>query len=186
MRVVDRVDDDPDTAIVVALPDVPAAQWDVTDEHTVATYPGNEEYPADAPIAVVVFQDTLAEAYPEYDGGHPIPPGELADRGIFLYTFPVPRLRPAPDGDDAPNEAANTGARPTDIASSAALDLDSELLTLAATLAERDLPVEYDTTEELIRVEQPDETYRIHPDGSVVGDGPLRTQLEDAVEEAFS
>lgn len=45
LRVVDRDDEDPDPAAVSNTPGVPADEWTVDYEHTVASYPGNEPIP---------------------------------------------------------------------------------------------------------------------------------------------
>lgn len=91
-RVLDRDDDDPDEAVVVNCPDVTAADWDV-GERTVATFPGNEPYAADADVMVVVFRDDLDEYAPGYAGDEPLPVADLADVGVPHYAFPEPRLR---------------------------------------------------------------------------------------------
>ncbi len=175
-RVVDRDDDDPDVAVVVARPDATAVEWDVDDEHTVATFPGNEPYSDDAPVVVVVFRDALDKAVPEYDGADPLSLRDLADRGVSFYTFPAPRLAPAPDGDADQDQDGEPGAPKP----------DPTLLALTDHLVDRGVTVEYDAGDEVLRAEKLGEMYRIYPDGTVDGDGALRDRLEAVVDEVVS
>lgn len=93
-RVEDSEAEDSDTGVIVAVPDKTADEWDVHGEgHTVATYPGNEEYPDDARIVVVVWQDSFADAgLDDYEGNEPLDLSKLAEAGVPHYTFPAPRL----------------------------------------------------------------------------------------------
>ena len=163
-QVVDRDDADPDTAVVVARPDATAAEWDVDAEHTVATFPGNEDYPEDARVSVVVFQDTLAEEFPEYDGETPLAPSALSDRDVPFFVFPAPRLSPV-ESDDVDTEDTATP--------------DPALVTLAEELRGRGMAVEQDAEAGVLRAEKLGEWYTIHPDGRVSGDGALAGRLED-------
>lgn len=89
----DSHDDDPDDARVVNVPPVTADEWQPDDDHTVATYPGNEDYDDDAQVVVIVFEDDLAEhGFGDWDGGKPLALSELAEQSIPYYAFPAPRL----------------------------------------------------------------------------------------------
>lgn len=85
---------------VITVPGVPAAEWNADDEHTVASYSGTEPYPADAPIAVVVFPDELDEHGLIVDEP-PLKLAELASQGVSDFAFPTPRLQIFGDGDGA-------------------------------------------------------------------------------------
>jgi len=92
-RVHDSHDDDPDDARVVALPDKPAHEWDVDGEHSVATFPGNEDYPDDAPVVVIVFEDELAASgLDDWSGDDEIALSQLAEQGVDHFAFPAQRL----------------------------------------------------------------------------------------------
>lgn len=98
LLVVDRDDEDPDPAAVINTPSVPADEWTVDDEHTVASYPGNVQYPDDAPIAVVVFPEEIDEHGLAVDEP-PLKLTELASQGVSYFAFPTPRLQIVGDGD---------------------------------------------------------------------------------------
>lgn len=89
----DSHDDEPDQAVVVSIPGILCDEWEANDEHTVATYPGNEEYPDDAPVVVVVFKDELeAAGYGDYEGEHALDLSELAEQSVPYFAFPPQRL----------------------------------------------------------------------------------------------
>ena len=94
----DREDDDPDPAIVVNTPGAPADEWDVSRlDKTVAE--DNSEYPSDAEIITVVFEENLNEAFPNWEANNPITYATLEERNIQHYSFPDPRLEPAEPTD---------------------------------------------------------------------------------------
>lgn len=160
-RVVDRDDEAPSVAVVVALPDATADEWDATPTKTVAEFPGNEEYPDEARVVVVVFEEELAEAgFDDYAGAEPLDLGVLADAGVDYYAFPAPRLEvvePAPE-------------------------LDDDLVAIADRLRDGGMSVEIDTEEGVVRGEKLGEEYVVDADGVVEG-GSLRERVEEAVAE---
>lgn len=158
-RVIDRDDVEPDTAIVVHRPGVPATDWDVDGYHTVATFPGNGDYPGDDPVLIVVFEDVLTDTRPGYAGNREIPLTELNRDGTPFYAFPASRLKPLnPDPDP-----------------------DPELVAIGERLADGGMTVEIDGSENVVRAEKLGETYTVSPNGSVTGDGVLRDRVETVV-----
>ena len=90
----DREDDDPDPAIVVNTPGAPADEWDVPRfDKTVAE--DNPEYPPDAEIITVVYEENLIESFPNWEANNPITYATLDERSVQYYSFPDPRLEPA-------------------------------------------------------------------------------------------
>jgi ParB family chromosome partitioning protein len=89
--VVDRELDDPDTAVIVNTPKVPANGWEVYGDNTVAD--DNPEYPETDPIVIVVYRDTLQDARPDYEGRDLIRITELNEASIQWYAFPESRLQ---------------------------------------------------------------------------------------------
>lgn len=155
-RVVDADDAEPDPAIVVKCPDKRADEWDV-DEHTVATFPGNEQYADDAPVAVVVFENDVDEHDLELGDG-PVDLSTLAERDVPYYAFPAPRLElvdPAPEPPD-------------------------DLLAIADRLRDGGMNVEVDAREQVIRATKLGEEYVVTTDKVLVG-GALTAQIEDVV-----
>ena len=107
-RVVDRDADDPNTAVVVDLPDEPAYAYtiDALDgEPSVADL--NPDYGASAPVASVVFLGDLSEIAhrldpPEYQGldGEGVAEWFIEHReetDAAAYTYPIVRLREVSD-----------------------------------------------------------------------------------------
>lgn len=165
-RVVDRDDEDPDVAVVVNLPGETAAEWDVPErDMTVAE--DNPDYDAHAPVAVVVFEDTLEEYRPGYDRDREIP---LAYLDAPHYTFPAPRL-----------EVVEAGGEPD------LVEVPDTLATVEERLEGRaNVEPTVDGDEVVLGVEKLGEEYVIRADGSVEGDGAIRDRLESAVEEVVA
>lgn len=86
----DRNDDTPDDAIVVNIPPVPAREWDVFGEKTLAE--DNPDYPVDATTIVIVYEETLDEQLPDWERDSPIPIDDLIEVNVNYYAFPAPRL----------------------------------------------------------------------------------------------
>lgn len=89
----DRDDEEPNDAIVVNVPPVPASEWDVRAlEQTLAE--ANPDYPEDAQTVIVVFDETLAEYFERTDTTgeleSQIPIAELAAEHVQFYAFPAP------------------------------------------------------------------------------------------------
>ena len=102
MKVRDRESEDPENAVIVNLPSIPAKDYiayhnGVTD---VAVAEDNPQYDKYASVVVVVFEKTLSEEYPDYKGEEPIPLQILSSHNIDHYTFPPERLEII---DDPPN-----------------------------------------------------------------------------------
>jgi len=155
--VVDGDDADPDPAVVVNCPDATAEEWDVDGEQTVATFPGNREYPDAAPVVVVVFADVLRDAIGEYAGEEPLALNDLSDWGVSFYAFPAQRLVSADAGDSSVESDDGESSMPTP---------DPALETLAEELCGRDVTVDLDADAGVLRAEKLGETYTIHPDGT--------------------
>lgn len=85
------------TAIVLDVPDETATTT-VVDETGETIAELNPDYPSDAPVVVVAFQDELEE----HMDWTSLPDDELLDEaetaGVRTYTYPVPRLHPADCG----------------------------------------------------------------------------------------
>jgi hypothetical protein len=106
--VVDRDRNNPKPAIVVNRPPQTVDEWIAYTNTTVAE--DNPDYPADAPVIVVVYRHDLAEFdpdWPDHDG--PFSLAELNEAGVSHYSFPAPRLTSLVTDDNT--EATDT---PTD------------------------------------------------------------------------
>lgn len=167
--VLDREDDDPNTATVINCPPVSCDAWDVGEE-TVADH--NPEYDAEADVIVVAFDDDLDEAKPEYDGDEPIP---LAEIDVPTYAFPPGRLAnvdaSGDDGGDAPDAATSPlegfdGVR----------DLKERLEETS------DVDVRREDGKPVLALTKAGREYRIRTDGSV-SDGPFQSKLADVAAE---
>lgn len=97
--VVDRDTDDPNTAIVVALPDAPAYDYtlDALDgSPSIADL--NTEYAASGPVATVAFAGELDDARDVWREADPEALAGLCDdESVRTYTYPVERLRGVSD-----------------------------------------------------------------------------------------
>lgn len=143
---------------VVNVPPVLADTWEVDDEgHTVAEWPGNEEYPDDDRVVVTVFgaPSEVREQYPEWDAEDPLRLARIAERedGRY-YAWPASRL-----------EA-----------------VDPDTWGIRRALAEREL--EFREVKDGFAVEWLGDEYLVRPDGTVDADGHLADRLEDAVSDA--
>ena len=85
----DREDDDPDPAIVVNTPGAPADEWDISRfDKTVAE--DNPDYPSDAEIVTVVYEENLREAFSNWTANNPITCATLNERSVQHYSFSRP------------------------------------------------------------------------------------------------
>jgi hypothetical protein len=113
--VLDRDDDDPDPAVVANAPDIPAEDWTIPRlEKTIAE--DNPDYPADAPIALVVYVHHIEEneeALPEWDRENAVAISELTESSLSYYVFPQPRLHSAETGPESGTESSKS-PEPTD------------------------------------------------------------------------
>ncbi|MDQ2052945.1 ParB/RepB/Spo0J family partition protein [Natronolimnohabitans sp. A-GB9] len=78
--------------VVVNYPPIPAHDWQVHGRGTLAE--DNPDYPEDDRTAVVLFENTLEEHYPEYTGYEGIPMAQINADGVPYYAFPESRLEP--------------------------------------------------------------------------------------------
>ena len=102
----DRDDPDTDPAIVVNTPTVPANEWTIPRIDKTAAE-DNPEYPADAAVVVVVYEDVLEESLPNWERDDPIPLSDLNEAGVSHYSFPAPRLKQAHDEHSSPDESGD-------------------------------------------------------------------------------
>src|SRR5699024_7411195 len=69
-----------------------ADEWTAYRDTTVAE--DNPDYPEDAPVAVAVYRDELAEFDSNWDDRDtPYSLSDLGEAGVSHYSFPAPRLR---------------------------------------------------------------------------------------------
>lgn len=167
-RVIDSDDDDPDPAVVVNLPPVPASAWDLPAlGATVAEE--NPQYPSDADVAVVVFEHALVNSRPEYEGDDPIPIKEI---DAPWYAFPEPRLavigtfgeEPEPEPEPEPTTA---------------------LQAIAERLRAGGMSIEI-VEDDRLRASKLGQEYEVTDAGTVVGDGALRDRLREAISEVMT
>lgn len=161
-RVVDVDDDDPNEAVVVNRPPVPAAEWVayVDDGNEVTVADDNPGYDAEAEVVVVAFADELTAAHPTWDGDDPL---ALGGADCATYAFPPGRLDRV-DGTDP--EALLTDGQ-------AAL---RDRLAESATVA-----VEREADHAVLVVEKLGREHRIAPCGQV--SGPLAGRLQPIAAE---
>jgi hypothetical protein len=89
--VFDRDDDEADPALVVnCIPGASADDWNVLGDQTVAET--NPDYPADAPVIAVVFEEKFDADAIEWNREEPIALTEVNDSPMDYYSFPAPRL----------------------------------------------------------------------------------------------
>lgn len=111
-RVIDREEHPATPSVVVALPETLASEWVTYGGTTVAQ--ANPEYPADAPIVLVVDAADVETYLSEWDGETPLSQPALDETGVYYEAVPAPRFTtPEPDED-----ATDDGAGETDTASS--------------------------------------------------------------------
>jgi hypothetical protein len=108
--VLDRDDDDPDPAVVANAPSIPAEDWPIPWlEKTIAE--DNPDYPADAPIALVVYENHLEEneeALLEWDRENAVAISELTESSLSYYVFPQPRLHSAETGPESGTKSSES------------------------------------------------------------------------------
>lgn len=176
-------DDDPESrnlAVAVNTPPIPAAEWEVDDDTTVAEYPGNDPYPDSAPVVLVVFRDALAEWRPEFDGETPIPAADLVRGPCYGYAFPAPRLEVVGHlNDEANGEEDSTDEHDTD-------DTTPELVAIADALRERRVEdVRVADGADAVMCEKIGVTYHVAADGSVQESGRIAEKLEEIARDAL-
>ncbi|MFC4989370.1 hypothetical protein [Saliphagus infecundisoli] len=196
----DRDDDDPDPAIVVNTRDTPAEEWDLPRLDTTLAE-DNPDYPSDAPVVTVLFEDTLTDSFPDWDRNAPISYPTLDDSDLRYYSFPAPRLEsgeppeatdPATETDDEATSSSRTGECETDGPADADTDAEpstsdasqepSETVrTLQKRLDDGGMTTTIEDDNRTIRASKLGETYRVRPGEVLDGEGPFRSRLEDIV-----
>jgi len=94
-RVVDGDESDPNDAVVVWRPDdMTTADWTYeAGGETYTTAESNPDYPDDEQLVVVVFENILEEAWPEWTTANPNNLYEgVKERNLPLFGFPETRL----------------------------------------------------------------------------------------------
>lgn len=187
-------------AYVTTLPDATAEEWVAYEneegtETTVAE--DNPDYPADAPVVVVVHTTDVHYDLPNWNRYTRSPVNELEEADVLYYGFPAPRLvrdqhRPhAPEtqrGESETDEpttettSASSGDPDTDTEADTASGPSAALVALQRYLEINGMDVTIAADGDSVRVTTTDDSYRISFDGGVKGDGPQRSKLEEAVE----
>lgn len=177
-------------AYVTTLPDATAEEWVAYEdeegtETTVAE--DNPDYPADAPVVVVVHTTGVHYDLPDWNRYTRLSVSELEEADALYYGFPAPRLvrdqqRPhAPEiqRDESDTDKSTPSGDPdTDTAS----DPSAALVALQRYLETNGIDAAIAADGRSVRVTKADESYRVSLDG-VEGDGSHRSQLEEAVEK---
>lgn len=206
--VCDQEDDDPDPAIIVNIPGVPADEWNLPRFDTTIAE-DNPDYPADAPIITVLFEENLNHAFPTWEQDSPIAYDTLNERGLQYYSFPAPRLEPAdsPESsettDPEPNTPADTLPDNESTSPATADETPASALSASSTETSTDdsptkpsaavraleerlenggMTTELEADDYTIRATKLGDTYRVRPGEVLDGDGPLRSRLEDIVD----
>ena len=129
--VTDRDRNNPKSAIVVNCPPQTVNEWIAYTNTTVAE--DNPDYPADAPVVVVVYRHDLAEFdpdWPDHDGPYSL--ADLNEAGVSHYSFPAPRLRSFATDDTTEAPDASTGTTETESGSEAKTKPPEERATNAS------------------------------------------------------
>lgn len=197
----DRDDDDPSTGVVINLPGVRADEWDVSNQGTTVAE-DNPDYPADAPVVSILFEDYLAEEFPDWERDEPISHATLNERDIYCYTFPAPRLEPAeftdteaqsaidsdsdPDPDPEPEDESERDSEDasegdTETGTETAPEPPAAVRALEQRLTEGGMDTDIEDNGQIVRATKLGETYRVRPDEVVEGEGVLRNHLEEIV-----
>jgi hypothetical protein len=179
-QVYDQHDDDPDTAVVTTTPEIPAEDWDIPHlERTVAE--DNPDYPDDAPIAFVLFENQINGHFPDWDRDEPLTIDALLDAETTFYTFPHQRLESLNPDDENAEESTDTETESEDESDS---EPPAEVRDLKETLADRGLSAEIEADGQTVAAEKLGVTYRVQPGEVIDGDGPHRDKIEEIAVEA--
>jgi hypothetical protein len=195
--VLDRDGDEESSAYVTTLPDATAEEWvayeNEGEEITVAE--DNPEYPADAPVVVVVHGTSVHFDLPDWNRYTPLSVEELEDVDTdypLYYAFPAPRLvrdQKRPHGPEAQRDRAESGGEGDESATEKASASDGEtaepsaaVVALSRFLNSDGMDATIADDGQSVRVSKADDSYRVSLAG-VEGDGPQRSQLEQAVEK---
>jgi hypothetical protein len=119
----DAEDQTPDDAVVVNTPPVAAEDWEAPGLDGTTVADDNPDYPADAPVAIIVYKQHLKEYDPDWlaqEDPDPIPVSQLREDRILTYSFPAPRLtlieRSATDSTDTADASAHDDTGDTGVA----------------------------------------------------------------------
>ncbi|EMA55355.1 hypothetical protein [Halococcus thailandensis] len=183
-------------AYVTTLPDATAEEWVAYEdkegtETTVAE--DNPDYPVDAPVVVVVHTTDVHYDLPDWNRYTRLSVSELEEADTLYYGFPAPRLvrdqhRPhAPEtqkGESGANESVErtTSGSNSDTEADASSDPSAALVALQRYLETSGMDTTIADDGKSVRVTKANESYRVSLDG-VEGDGPHRSQLEEAIEK---
>jgi hypothetical protein len=191
-QVFDREDDDPDTAVVTTTPEIPAEDWDIPHlERTVAE--DNPDYPNDAPITFVLFENQIDSHFPDWDLENPLTIDALLEAETTFYTFPHQRLESlnpdeteAEDADESEDteQSEDTTESDTEPEDESDPEPPAEVRDLKETLADRGLSAEIEADGQTITAEKLGVTYRVQPGEVIDGDGPHRDKIEEIAVEA--
>lgn len=200
----DREDDTPDPAIIVNTPDASAEEWDIPRFGTTLAE-DNPDYPPDAPVITVVFEEMLADSFPNWTRENRISYATLAERSVQYYSFPAPRLESAeppeatdPNGetDDETTSPSTTDEDETEPGTTTAGDIDTApspstdesspdpsaaMRALQQRLNDGGMTTSLEDDSQTIRASKLGETYRLRPGDVLEGEGALRSRLEDIV-----
>jgi hypothetical protein len=213
-RVHDRDDPAPDDAIVVIRPPMTASEWEVESRDKTLTDDNPDYPDDAPVVVVCFVDDLLDYGPPfDPTEQTELSLSTLNESGVHYVTFPAPRLDviespatglngtepPTADETEPPTSATPINGSPaTDPAhateqpvtdSEAASDENEEtgpspeLQQVKTTLEANDLAVTVEETDTLT-VERLGQTYSVCSDGSVDGDGALRSRLETIVQDA--
>jgi hypothetical protein len=96
MGVQDRGVDDSDDAVVVNLPPIPANEYvlHTTMEKEVTVAAKNPSYEPNSHVVIIVYQDTLNEYEPDYDGEFALQLRDLSEDNVSFFAYPPGRLEP--------------------------------------------------------------------------------------------
>lgn len=168
----DRDDPAPDDAIVVAVPGVPASDWDVPSRQ-ITLAEDNPDYPADAETVVVVYQTAFHDSEIDWDptnnAGNPLSLSRINDSSISPYAFPAPRLTRVEKADIDDDEETADESSP---------DIDTSDMTESTATDTVDSASETPADETDEPAESSDETEESPPEPS-----PALTQLKHQLED---
>ncbi|RBI58573.1 hypothetical protein DMJ13_25920 [halophilic archaeon] len=176
-RVIDTEDDDPNQAVVVWCPsEKTIADWEFqTSEGMMTTAETNPEYSADAQLVVVSFEDDL-NGY--WEGWQDVETGDLfegvRENGVHQYGFPESRLQHADEATET-TESDDPGEEET-------VALPEEFPEIAERLEQSEYDVEYDTSEEVLRVEKHGVEHAVEHDGTVRGESGIKQRVTEIVD----
>lgn len=203
----DREDDDPDDAVIVNTPPLPASDWTITPLDS-SLAEENPDYPDDARTIIVLYESDVDELLPDWDRGNALALGDLGDLDCYYYAFPAPRLErinAGPNAADAggpdigadvipklvPVGGGNSDAEGADGGTDDEDEADPEnepvpepseaVLKLCERLEDGGMTTELESDATTVAASKLGTTYRLRPGEVLEGDGPHRGRLEELV-----